>query len=626
MDEDALRAMLPMGFGKQKSSASRMAGAGAGASTSTSNTTTNAPSAVLTPQAGPSRPIQGPSKPSAGHAHDEDDESDDGLTAEERAANRAAPATDSDDDSDDDGLTAEERAANRATAQTNSSGDASDSDDEVDLGPEPMGPDSTNPDTSSLPLTSQVNLTSHTKPLTALSVDPSGARIATGSHDYDMKLWDFGGMTSSFKPFNTIDQPFGNYWINDLAWSHGNGEHLLAVSGTAQAKLFDRNGIVISTYKKGDVYLRDMKQTSGHVAEITSCSWLPNDNASFATASADSTIRYWDVENPLKQKLVINVKSKERGARTKVTSHAFTQDGKTLAAGCADGALHLWSTSGSYSSPNSSVQGAHEKGCDVSSVVFSRNGRELISRSTDHTLKLWDVRSFKKPLAEKSGLPNNYSQTNAMFSPDDKWILTGTSSSSANGSGSIEILSTRDLSPIQSIPTPSSTIRLEWHSRINQLFSTQSSGSCCVHYSPTQSIRGALLCINKTSSKQARGRSSVDEVEFDGPIITPGAMDAESRGQGMSQAAKRRRMAKERQDPQRTMIPQRPLDGPGRGGRIGSAATKHVVQDMHKDYLGERQDPREALLKYAEISEKDPKFTVAWKKNSQSGSGSSSGK
>lgn len=41
--------------------------------------------------------------------------------------------------------------------------------------------------------------------VSALSVDPAGARVVSGSYDYDCKLWDFGGMNASFKPFRTFE-------------------------------------------------------------------------------------------------------------------------------------------------------------------------------------------------------------------------------------------------------------------------------------------------------------------------------------------------------------------------------------------------------------------------------------
>lgn len=40
--------------------------------------------------------------------------------------------------------------------------------------------------------------------------------------------------------------------------------------------------------------------------------------------------RIWDVENKRKQKTVIVVKSKDRGARTKITSCGYSTDGKLI--------------------------------------------------------------------------------------------------------------------------------------------------------------------------------------------------------------------------------------------------------------------------------------------------------
>ena len=88
----------------------------------------------------------------------------------------------------------------------------------------------------------------------------------------------------------------------------------------------------------------------GHVSELSSCAWHPKDMQTFITSSADSTIRYcpfqwslrhpihvmdriWNVENKRKQKTVIVVKSKERGARTKVTACSYSPDGRYIAGG-----------------------------------------------------------------------------------------------------------------------------------------------------------------------------------------------------------------------------------------------------------------------------------------------------
>lgn len=63
------------------------------------------------------------------------------------------------------------------------------------------------------PTTHEATLKDHTKVISALSLDPSGARFATGSHDYDVKLWDFGGMGGGVgKPFKTFE-PAESYYV-----------------------------------------------------------------------------------------------------------------------------------------------------------------------------------------------------------------------------------------------------------------------------------------------------------------------------------------------------------------------------------------------------------------------------
>jgi WD40 repeat protein len=68
-------------------------------------------------------------------------------------------------------------------------------------------------DISQFPITHEISLKDHTKVVSALSLDPSGARIVSGSHDYDCKLWDFGGMDMRCKPFNSWE-PSGTYHVH----------------------------------------------------------------------------------------------------------------------------------------------------------------------------------------------------------------------------------------------------------------------------------------------------------------------------------------------------------------------------------------------------------------------------
>lgn len=51
-------------------------------------------------------------------------------------------------------------------------------------------------------------------------------------------------------------------------------------------------------------------------------------------------------------------------------------------------------------------------------MAASPNGSMLLTRGTDHTLKVWDVRQLQSPVAVHEGLHNHYSTGACMFSPD----------------------------------------------------------------------------------------------------------------------------------------------------------------------------------------------------------------
>ncbi|KAG8710453.1 hypothetical protein FRC09_000135 [Ceratobasidium sp. 395] len=468
-------------------------------------------------------------------------------------------------------------------------------------------------DESTFPITHEITLKDHTKVVSALAVDPSGARVVTGSHDYDVKLWDFGGMDARFKPFRSWE-PAESYHVHDLKYSNA-GDKFLVISGTSQAKLYERDGEEVATFIKGDPYIRDMKNTAGHVGELTACAWHPKEANLFITSSHDSTIRVWDVENKRKQKTVIVVKSKERGTRTKVMSCAYSRDGKMIAGACLDGALHIWNTSSNFVRPNLSIEGAHVRGTETGSIVFAVDGHTMLTRGGDDTVKLWDIRSFKKPVTTAVDVPTLYPGTGAIFSPDEKYVVTGAAAVPGRSPGRL-LFMRRDgaegeggLTPARSVVLGEkvSAVKVVWHSKINQVLASLSDGSVRVLYSPNASTNGAKLCVTRAPKKVTI--EDVSSALRDAPIITPHALpmfrDEENR-------SNQRRRDKNRSDAVKTRKPAPPVNGPGRGGRVGASATQHIVQHMFRD-TSRDEDPREALLKYATKDDEDLRWTKAWK-------------
>ena len=125
-----------------------------------------------------------------------------------------------------------------------------------------------------------------TSQVSALGLDPSGARLVTGGYDYDVKFWDFAGMDASFKAFRSL-QPCECHQIKSLQYSN-TGDMILVVSGSSQAKVIDRDGFEVMECIKGDQYIVDMANTKGHTAMLHTGSWHPKIKGEFVTCSNDA--------------------------------------------------------------------------------------------------------------------------------------------------------------------------------------------------------------------------------------------------------------------------------------------------------------------------------------------------
>ena len=78
-------------------------------------------------------------------------------------------------------------------------------------------------------------------------------------------------MTSELRNFRHLEEPMGGYQIRSLDFSPQND--LLAVAGSsAQPVILDRDGRKQTTLMRGDMYIRDMRKTRGHVAGCTTAS------------------------------------------------------------------------------------------------------------------------------------------------------------------------------------------------------------------------------------------------------------------------------------------------------------------------------------------------------------------
>ena len=82
---------------------------------------------------------------------------------------------------------------------------------------------------------------------------------------------------------------------------------------------------------------------------------------------------------------------------------------------------------------------------------------------------VWDLRAFKKPLAVHTGLTTLYPNTNAVFSPDIKYIITGAGAASKSSQGRFVFMQKEGLEEVKSLVVDATPVKVAWHSKINQV-------------------------------------------------------------------------------------------------------------------------------------------------------------
>ncbi|XP_065179719.1 WD repeat-containing protein 70-like [Sycon ciliatum] len=454
-----------------------------------------------------------------------------------------------------------------------------------------------------LPISKQVELKHGTKIISAVSLDPAGARLVTGSYDYDIQLWDFSAMDSSLRSFRT-KTPWEGYQVNSVAYST-TGDKFSVATTSAQVKVYDRNGGEVLETIKGDSYLHDMTRTKGHISCVNVTCWHPREKEVFLTGADDGTIRFWNVTGNGKKHTEI-VKVRQRQARRlPVTAILCSSNGKQMVAGCQDGSLQLYPMGGPYVRPSLIRENAHSSGF-VSSLLMKCDGHSLLSRGGDDSVRLWDIRALRQqPVAERTGLTTLQPMMNMAFSPSEKALAVPLAAPDRKSLGCVSFLDSTTLEEKSRIDMPGSSnpVCCLWHPKLNQVVVGCDKGNVAVLYDSKVSLRGITDSLAKRKKKEISGTTSLSPGAL--PIITPHSLKLfrEERYQHG-----RKREDKHRQDPIKSHRPELPMDGGhGKGGRIsgGSSLARHVGQNIAKRVL-DNSDPRQSILRHAEAAKNDP--------------------
>jgi WD40 repeat protein len=224
------------------------------------------------------------------------------------------------------------------------------------------------------------------------ALSPDGTRIATGSWDRSVKIWD----AASGRVVAKLPELHTGY-INSVCYSP-TGDVLLTASDDGTARLWNA-----TTSEPLPIILR------GHQGPVQQACYSP-DGARILTAGADHTARLWNAQTGAE---VAKLAEHSR----EVLSVAFSANGRRIITGSADNRAIVWDA---VTGERIQALAGHTAG--VTAVALSPDASRALTGSQDNTAKLWDAATGKE-IITLSGHAG--AVTAAEFSPDGSMALTG---------------------------------------------------------------------------------------------------------------------------------------------------------------------------------------------------------
>jgi WD40 repeat protein len=249
-----------------------------------------------------------------------------------------------------------------------------------------------------IPRRSRISSVGHSGIVGSLSWSPVGNKIASGSYDETIKIWD----GKSLELLKTLKGHSNS--VCSVSWNHDSSQ-IASGSYDTTIKIWDSSsGIVLHTL-------------AGHSGFVMSVAWN-HDSSKIVSGSADGTMKIWDCKKSISDcrttwKLLKTLEGHSHFVNSVSWNH---HDSSQIVSGSWDKTIKIWD-----SSTGILLRTLTDHSGWVKLVSWSHDDTKIVSGSYDKTVRIWNAITgdLMKTLEGHSGAVSCVA-----WSPDDRKIAS----------------------------------------------------------------------------------------------------------------------------------------------------------------------------------------------------------